>query len=341
MAASNPPQQARRGLFIKQAVAQVTSTCIMTALVAAAYAKEAKEYLVGGGEDHSAHSPHSHPVAVDSHDRKKVVMVEPNSSSEEEEESSTLLNPKAFKYHPTRHDSKLDTDGEFSAIVAGSFKRTESPENMSGRSDVEDLVAGDIVDLGIEDEECIVDEDIEDGQEVMGMSVKPYIERYGFEFEEHQVVTKDEFYLVLHRVTKPGVPKEQLKGPILLMHGLFQSSGVFVTSGRHNSLAFYLADRGYDVWMGNNRCVEKRHVRYTANDVEFWDWSLDELGEKDFPCLIDGVLEKTGKEKLVYIGHSQGNAQAFHGLSLNPEISGKLKCLIALAPAVYLGSLLK
>jgi len=36
---------------------------------------------------------------------------------------------------------------------------------------------------------------------------------------------------------------------------------------------------------------------------------LDELGRFDFPALIDYVLCVTGRPKLAYIGHSQGNAQ--------------------------------
>ena len=120
--------------------------------------------------------------------------------------------------------------------------------------------------------------------------------------------------------------KEQ---PILLLHGLFQSSGVFTSNGDHASLAFYLADHGYDVWLGNNRCV---------TTSKHWDWSLDELANYDFPCLINKVLSHSTYDSLIFIGHSQGNAQGFLGLT--PVLCGKIKLFIALAPAVYLGDLL-
>lgn len=130
------------------------------------------------------------------------------------------------------------------------------------------------------------------------------------------------------------------KRPILMMHGLFQSSGVFVTSGI-DSLAFVLANEGHDVWLGNNRCVEKRHKFLKPHDHAFWDWSMDELAKFDFPALIDYVLKMTQYTQLIYIGHSQGTSQAFLGLNFNPALSKKLKCFVALAPALYLGPLLR
>jgi len=125
-----------------------------------------------------------------------------------------------------------------------------------------------------------------------------------------------------------------------MMHGLFQSGGVYVTSGPE-SLAFELANQGYDVWLGNNRCVIKKHTSLTSSDVKFWDWSLDELAGIDFPTLINFVLGQAKSEQLIYIGHSQGTSQAFLGLYFDPSLSSKLKCFVALAPAMYIGSLLQ
>ncbi|KAJ1558366.1 hypothetical protein HK096_001780 [Nowakowskiella sp. JEL0078] len=190
-----------------------------------------------------------------------------------------------------------------------------------------------------------------------------YVESYGYNFIEHHVATPDGFILTLERVQTKN--HKVSKGPVILMHGLFQSSGVFVTSGA-NSLAFFLAEQGYDVWLANNRCVftSYPHLVFSANDSELWEWSLDDLARFDFPTIVQFVFENgvpkgtvaayfdsMSKEyrttefsvedrRIVFIGHSQGNAQAFHGLNFDPSIGDKIKCLVALAPAVYLGNLL-
>jgi lysosomal acid lipase/cholesteryl ester hydrolase len=90
-----------------------------------------------------------------------------------------------------------------------------------------------------------------------------------------------------------------------------------------------------DVWLGNNRCVFEGHMYLTPNDEKYWDWCIDELAQFDFPAMIQYVTNKTQK-KIVYIGHSQGNSQAFLGLCLKPEIASNLMLFVALAPAVFI-----
>lgn len=170
------------------------------------------------------------------------------------------------------------------------------------------------------------------------MWVEDYCEHAGYSCQTIKTVTEDGFILVMHRLgRKDGIVLD--KGPVLLMHGLFQSSGVWVTSGK-KSFAFYLVDNGYDVWMGNNRAVFPLHTTYTPSDVRYWDYSLDDLALYDIPALINNILLKTNTSKLAYIGHSQGNAQLFLALQMIPPLNDKITCFVALAPAVYLGDLL-
>ncbi|KAI8923746.1 Alpha/Beta hydrolase protein [Entophlyctis helioformis] len=190
------------------------------------------------------------------------------------------------------------------------------------------------------------------------MSVPYYIAFHGFDVQTHQVATSDGHVLELHRIVHRRSPPPcsqparsaarangasnhpNTKGPVLLIHGLFQSAGVFVSSGR-SSLAFHLADAGFDVWLGNNRACTKLHVDHHPSSLAFWDWSLDDLATHDFPTMLEYVAVQTRHAQVSVIGHSQGNAQAFLALLINPKLCRRIRCLVALAPAVFLGPLLK
>lgn len=68
-----------------------------------------------------------------------------------------------------------------------------------------------------------------------------------------------------------------------------------------------LAELGFDVWIGNNR-----GTRYSAKGNErrgYWNFSFDEIAKYDVPTLINGVLNRTERQKLIYVGHSQGSTQ--------------------------------
>jgi len=155
--------------------------------------------------------------------------------------------------------------------------------------------------------------------------------QHGFYYERHLVTTEDGFVLCIERIRKGA----EAGVPIILQHGLFQSSGIFVLGNNKDSPAFYLANQGYDVWLGNNRGVFPNHNTHNPKDKEYWDWCLDDLGRYDFPAIISYVNNLT-KQKVVFVGHSQGNAQAFVGLSMVPNLASKVKLFIALAPAYYI-----
>lgn len=126
------------------------------------------------------------------------------------------------------------------------------------------------------------------------------------------------------------------------MHGLFQSSGSFVTS-EERSIAFWLARHGgYQVFLGNNRAVfDMGHERYARSDPRFWDWTPEHLAQYDLPAMVDWIRADTGYDTLAYIGHSQGNMTMFMALSQGfcPGLGPKLSSFTALAPAMYAGPL--
>ncbi|KAJ3365874.1 hypothetical protein GGF31_008212 [Allomyces arbusculus] len=179
----------------------------------------------------------------------------------------------------------------------------------------------------------------------ISMRVADYARHHGFECTSSFAHTDDGFVLAIDRITHP-TRSDATKPPIILMHGLFQGSGVFVTSGPH-SLAFFLADHGFAVYLANNRCDRavtsfgstKHHTHRSRRDPRFWDWTLSTLARHDFPAIIAHVRRTANAEKVVWIGHSQGNAQAFLGLHYHPHLNHQLVALIALAPALFMGPL--
>ena len=111
--------------------------------------------------------------------------------------------------------------------------------------------------------------------------------------------------------------------PVLVLHGLFQSSGSFVTS-EDRSLAFWLAKKaGYQVYLGNTRGVfDMGHRNFSRNDPRFWgmstsdvvittdhrlDWTIRELAMYDLPTMVEHVCRETGYDKVC---HSPAPVQA-------------------------------
>ncbi|KAF8839438.1 alpha/beta-hydrolase [Paxillus ammoniavirescens] len=164
---------------------------------------------------------------------------------------------------------------------------------------------------------------------------------YGYAHEEHVVMTKDGYLLTLHRVPEPKgqmpAPAPANKPVVYLHHGLLMNSEVWVClTDEERCLPFVLAEQGFDVWLGNNRGnkYSKKAVHRSPTSSKFWDYSLDDFAWHDIPDSIAYILDRTHVCSLSYIGFSQGTAQAFAALSLNPQLNQKVNVLIALAPAV-------
>jgi len=174
---------------------------------------------------------------------------------------------------------------------------------------------------------------------------RDYARAIGMDMEHQTVETEDGYYLRVNRVIDPDArPGPDGRGgfPVLILHGLFQSSGSFITS-EERSLAFWLAKQGgYQVYLGNTRGVfGMGHRNFSQSDPRFWDWTIRELAMYDLPALVEHVCQETGYDKIAFIGHSQGNGLAFISLSLGmcPDLGRKLSLFVALAPAVYAGPL--
>lgn len=216
---------------------------------------------------------------------------------------------------------------------------------------------------------------IEGGPDPIICDIGYYARRVGLDSEKFDVETEDGFIIELWHVYNPreyqaapepahnhhghdvfhstpsdpefGQAQSQYadgnkKYPVLMIHGLLQSAGAYCCTD-DDSLAFYLAKSGYDVWLGNNRCgFNPRHVLLEYSDPRMWAWNIRQMGVMDLPALVSRVLAETGFPKLGLVCHSQGTTQTLVALAKEqrPEIGEKISVFCALAPAAYAGPLI-
>jgi len=98
---------------------------------------------------------------------------------------------------------------------------------------------------------------------------------------------------------------DELKGPVVLIHG-FGSSGAqfaFAGPGLPTNLVRHLAKQGFEVWVPELRTsigVPSSHDQ----------WTLDEVATKDIPRMIDTVLAETGtgSKQVDVVAHCIGSA---------------------------------
>ncbi|XP_036329231.1 lipase 3-like [Rhagoletis pomonella] len=158
------------------------------------------------------------------------------------------------------------------------------------------------------------------------------INKYGFPSEIHHTITDDGYILELHRIVRKDAT------PVLLMHGLLDSSATWVMMGPDKGLAYLLYNSSYDVWMPNVRgnTYSRNHTKYSTKHAKFWDFTFHEIAKYDLPASIDYILAQTGQERLQYIGHSQGTMTFWIMCSERPEYSDKIISMQALAPIAYI-----
>lgn len=103
--------------------------------------------------------------------------------------------------------------------------------------------------------------------------------------------------------------------PVLLVHGM--SANHYNFDFRPEvSLAAYLQDQGWDVWVpelrGDPGAAGPAGAR--RGDITF-----DDLAERDLPAIVDRVLQVTGEPQLLWVGHSMGGMLLYTAVSSYPE----------------------
>ncbi|XP_047991950.1 gastric triacylglycerol lipase-like [Leguminivora glycinivorella] len=159
----------------------------------------------------------------------------------------------------------------------------------------------------------------------------------GYQSEEHKVVTEDGYVLTVYRITKGAKCKEEnKKTPVFFMPPLLSAADTAMEAGPDAAVPYLISDACFDTWVGSPRGTYngRKHVRLDPDkNKEFWSFSVDEIGKYDAPAMLEYVLKYTKKEKLMYLGFSQGGGSFFVMCSERPDICKKVKLMIGLAPA--------
>ncbi|WOK96621.1 triacylglycerol lipase 2-like [Canna indica] len=160
----------------------------------------------------------------------------------------------------------------------------------------------------------------------------------GYQCQEFEVITEDGYILTMHRIPqgRGGGDHLERRQPVLLQHGLLVDGMQWILNSPQQSLAFVLADSGFDVWISHIRGTRwsRRHVSLDPSSAAYWSWSWDELAAYELPATVGLVFNQTG-QKLHYVGHSMGTLIALSSLS-EGKLVDKLKSAALLSPVAYL-----
>ncbi|XP_061083457.1 gastric triacylglycerol lipase [Conger conger] len=170
----------------------------------------------------------------------------------------------------------------------------------------------------------------------VNMNISEIISFWGYPSQEHEVVTEDGYILSVNRIPHgtESKPSDVPRPVVFLQHGLLAAGSNWVTNMPNGSLGFILADAGFDVWIGNSRgnTWSRKHVKLDPRHDAYWEFSYDEMAQKDLPAVINYITKTTSQEQIYYVGHSQGTTIAFIAFSTMPELASKIKMFFGLAP---------
>lgn len=118
--------------------------------------------------------------------------------------------------------------------------------------------------------------------------------------------TRDGWRIALHRY---AAPPESHGTPVLLCHGMGSNRFNLDGPGR-TSLARHLHARGFDVWLVELRGAGESR-RGLALPPIAWRWTFEDYVQHDAPAALDLVRRRTGRDKVLWVGHSLGGMVAY------------------------------
>ncbi|KAK9879008.1 hypothetical protein WA026_003822 [Henosepilachna vigintioctopunctata] len=115
--------------------------------------------------------------------------------------------------------------------------------------------------------------------------------------------------------------------------GITMNSMSYIDRG-NKSLAFFLANAGYDIWLVNWRGTRfsRGHVTLSPDNRKFWKIGFHDMAVHDLKTITNLVHAETGR-KAIYIGFSMGSTVGFiYNIREQKSAEKTLKTIIHLAP---------
>uniref|UniRef100_A0A6G1SG02 Lipase member K n=1 Tax=Aceria tosichella TaxID=561515 RepID=A0A6G1SG02_9ACAR len=216
--------------------------------------------------------------------------------------------------------------------------------------------------------------------EAVEMDAKQLINYAGFEYEEHYVIADDGYVTQLLRLINPKADRRQLKWPpVMLFHGANIDNAAYLlasTNAHHpekyprdesdgpmtsstRSLAFMLANNGYDVWLMSTRGSNKQNQAFLNEDEieearqqhdwkpsksnfrlvkknrdKYWSYGLDEIIKYELREQIDKVRSLTNSDEVSIFSFSLSTPTTMAFLAANPDYAKKVRHYTQMAPAI-------
>jgi len=169
------------------------------------------------------------------------------------------------------------------------------------------------------------------------------VQKRGYTINTHYATTPDGYILTLFNI--PHNRESTTVGkPVILQHGLLDSSYTWVNNFQDESLGYILSDDGFDVWFGNNRGNRygRNHTTFDPDDGtdSFWKFTWDEMASIDVPTMINYITDLRNTS-VSWVGHSEGTCQVFaSGTLVNKnrvvkDALAKVDLFVATGPAAY------
>lgn len=150
----------------------------------------------------------------------------------------------------------------------------------------------------------------------------------GFDVEEHFVETEDGYILTIYKlvissevtdsILKEIVKKKQLnvlnkrkpfEGIVntsnyicFFQHGLLDSSDGWICNLKNKCLPYIMANKGFEVWVGNSRGNKYSKAHKVLNPLDdkdkekFFDYSFDEMAKYDIIACLTYILNQKNKD---------------------------------------------